>query len=61
MVGLTKNVGYMYAKSGIRCNAIAPGGVRTPIAHSLGNIDMNGMQTFRECAGTQRSEPVEPI
>ncbi|AIQ31487.1 3-ketoacyl-ACP reductase [Paenibacillus sp. FSL P4-0081] len=61
LVGLTKNVGYMYAKSGIRCNAIAPGGVRTPIANSLGNIDKEGMQTFREGAGTQRYEPVEPI
>ncbi|WP_438492148.1 SDR family oxidoreductase [Paenibacillus sp. IHBB 3054] len=61
LVGLTKNVGYMYAKSGIRCNAIAPGGVRTNIANTLGQIDMDGMQVFREGAGTQRSEAVEPI
>ncbi|UUZ94012.1 glucose 1-dehydrogenase [Paenibacillus sp. P25] len=59
LVGLTKNVGYMYAKSGIRCNAIAPGGVRTNIAMS--NIDKNGMQVFAEGAGTQRKEPVDPI
>ncbi|MDQ0897718.1 MULTISPECIES: SDR family oxidoreductase [unclassified Paenibacillus] len=59
LVGLTKNVGYMYAKSGIRCNAIAPGGVRTNIA--LSNIDMAGMQTYREGAGTQRCEPVDPM
>lgn len=51
----------MYAKSGIRCNAIAPGGVRTNIANTLGQIDMDGMQVFREGAGTQRSEAVEPI
>ena len=31
VVGLTKNVGYQYAKLGIRCNAIAPGGVNTNI------------------------------
>ncbi|MDQ0877489.1 NAD(P)-dependent dehydrogenase (short-subunit alcohol dehydrogenase family) [Paenibacillus sp. V4I3] len=61
LVGLTKNVGYMYAKSGIRCNAIAPGGVRTNIAHSMANIDMAGMQVFREGAGTQRKEPVDPV
>lgn len=61
VVGLTKNVGYTYAKSGIRCNAIAPGGVRTNIGSSMGNIDMAGMQTFREGAGTQRSEAVDPI
>ncbi|MNW37100.1 4-formylbenzenesulfonate dehydrogenase TsaC1/TsaC2 [compost metagenome] len=61
VVGLTKNVGYMYAKSGIRCNAIAPGGVRTTIAQTMGQVDMNGMQVFREGAGTQRSEAVEPF
>ncbi|WP_244226776.1 SDR family oxidoreductase [Paenibacillus protaetiae] len=31
VVGLTKNVGYQYAQLGIRCNAIAPGGVNTNI------------------------------
>jgi NAD(P)-dependent dehydrogenase (short-subunit alcohol dehydrogenase family) len=31
LIGLTKNVGYQYAKAGIRCNAIAPGGVNTRI------------------------------
>jgi NAD(P)-dependent dehydrogenase (short-subunit alcohol dehydrogenase family) len=31
VVGLTKNVGYQYAELGIRCNAIAPGGVNTNI------------------------------
>ncbi|RCW43501.1 SDR family oxidoreductase [Paenibacillus prosopidis] len=61
LVGLTKNVGYMHAKSGIRCNAIAPGGVRTNIVHTLGNIDMAGMKTFREGEGTQRLEAVDPI
>ncbi|KPU44397.1 glucose 1-dehydrogenase [Oxobacter pfennigii] len=31
LVGLTKNIGYMYATKGIRCNAICPGGVETEI------------------------------
>ncbi|HAX51517.1 SDR family oxidoreductase [Muricomes intestini] len=31
LVGLTKNIGYMYATKGIRCNAICPGGVDTEI------------------------------
>lgn len=35
LVGLTKNIGYMYAKSGIRCNAIAPGGVNTNIGKNM--------------------------
>jgi NAD(P)-dependent dehydrogenase (short-subunit alcohol dehydrogenase family) len=32
VVGLTKNTAYMYAKKGIRCNAIAPGSVNTEIS-----------------------------
>jgi NAD(P)-dependent dehydrogenase (short-subunit alcohol dehydrogenase family) len=35
LIGLTKNIGFMYAKSGIRCNAIAPGGVNTNIGKSM--------------------------
>ncbi|GAF12528.1 3-oxoacyl-[acyl-carrier protein] reductase [Bacillus sp. JCM 19045] len=35
VVGLTKNTGYMYGNEGIRCNAIAPGGVATNITSSL--------------------------
>ena len=35
IVGLTKNVGFMYADKGIRCNAICPGGVATDIASGL--------------------------
>jgi NAD(P)-dependent dehydrogenase (short-subunit alcohol dehydrogenase family) len=35
LIGLTKNTGYMYAKSGIRCNAIAPGGVNTHIGDTI--------------------------
>ena len=38
LIGLTKNTGYMYSKSGIRCNAIAPGAVNTNISET---IDMN--------------------
>jgi len=35
LIGLTKNTGYMYSKSGIRCNAIAPGGVNTSIGDTI--------------------------
>lgn len=35
IIGLTKNIGYDYAQKGIRCNAIAPGGVNTNITHAM--------------------------
>lgn len=35
LIGLTKNTGYMYSKSGIRCNAIAPGAVATNIGDTI--------------------------
>ena len=35
VVGLSKNIGYMYAQKGIRCNAICPGAVETNIASSM--------------------------
>jgi len=31
LIGLTRNTAYMYAKQGIRVNAICPGGVSTPM------------------------------
>lgn len=35
LVGLTRNIGFMYAQKGIRCNAIAPGGVNTNIGKDM--------------------------
>jgi NAD(P)-dependent dehydrogenase (short-subunit alcohol dehydrogenase family) len=35
LIGLTKNTGYLFAKKGIRCNAIAPGAVETQISDSI--------------------------
>lgn len=44
VIGLTKNTGFMYAKKGIRCNAIAPGAVETNIGSSMSNINQFGME-----------------
>lgn len=33
--GLTKNIAFMYANKGIRCNAICPGGVKTEITGTI--------------------------
>lgn len=42
LVSLTKNTAYMYIPDGIRCNAIAPGGIATEIATSMGMPNMAG-------------------
>lgn len=44
VVGFTKNVGFQYAKLGIRCNAIAPGGVNTNIGTSINEPNAFGME-----------------
>lgn len=42
LVSLTKNTAFMYIPNGIRCNAIAPGGIATEISTSMGMPNMNG-------------------
>lgn len=49
LVGLTKNIGYQYAGSQIRCNAIAPGGVNTNIVYGM---QSNAFGEQRMMAGT---------
>lgn len=43
VVGITKNVGFFHAPDGIRCNAIAPGGVNTNIGASMKTPNMKGL------------------
>ena len=42
VISLTKNTAFMYLPDGIRCNAIAPGGIATEIASSMGMPNMAG-------------------
>ncbi len=35
LIGLTKNIAFMYVAKGIRCNVIAPGGVKTNIGAGM--------------------------
>ena len=49
VVGLTKNVGILYANLGIRCNAIAPGAVNTNIGTTIYHPSQFGME--RSMAG----------
>jgi len=42
ILSATKNTAFMYQPDGIRCNAIAPGGIATEIASSMGMPNMAG-------------------
>ena len=42
LVSFTKNTAFMYMEKGIRCNAIAPGGINTDISNSMGMPNMEG-------------------
>lgn len=48
VVGITKNIAYMYAKEGIRCNAIAPGGINTNISSHMTSPSQFGMGRVME-------------
>ncbi|HEU0109991.1 MAG TPA: glucose 1-dehydrogenase [Flavisolibacter sp.] len=51
LIGLTKNTGYMYSKSGIRCNAIAPGAVQTNIGDTIDMTKITPLIEDRIMAG----------
>jgi NAD(P)-dependent dehydrogenase (short-subunit alcohol dehydrogenase family) len=60
LVGLTKNIGFMYGKQGIRCNAIAPGGVNTNIMEGINPNKAGYDQIIGGMATNLRmAEPVE--
>ncbi|MBQ2697305.1 MAG: SDR family oxidoreductase [Clostridia bacterium] len=51
LVSLTKNTAFMYMEQGIRCNAIAPGGIQTEIAGSMGTPNMKGYGRAQKVLG----------
>ncbi len=61
IVGLTRNIGFQYALSGIRCNAIAPGGVNTNIGKTIDNPNKFGMEraTAGASSNPRMGEPME--
>lgn len=60
LVGLTKNIGYMYGTKGIRCNGIAPGGVNTNIMEGV-TPNKAGMDRIMPGMATnlRSAEPIE--
>lgn len=63
LIGLTKNTANMYAKSGIRCNAIAPGAVATSIGETIDMTKITPMVQDRVMTGMalnpRTGEPIE--
>lgn len=43
VVGMTKNIAFMYGDAGIRCNAICPGGIKTNIGIGLSQPSQRGL------------------
>ena len=52
VVSLTKNTAFMYQPDGIRCNAIAPGGIATEISSSMGVPNMAGYGRVQKVLAT---------
>ena len=63
MIGLTKSTGYLYSKSGIRCNAIATGAVNTNMSQSLDMSKVTPLVNDRIMTGIalnpRFAEPIE--
>ncbi|KAK0225378.1 hypothetical protein IW262DRAFT_681694 [Armillaria fumosa] len=47
LVGATKNTAWLYKDDGIRCNAVAPGGVATNIVSTLRDMDVASSMRIR--------------
>lgn len=52
IVSMTKNTAFMYQPDGIRCNAIAPGGIATEIGNSMGQPNMSGYGRVQKVLAT---------
>lgn len=46
VVGMTKNIAFMYGDAGIRCNAICPGGIQTNIGIDMSKPSERGYSRF---------------
>lgn len=63
VVGLTKSTAYRYAKEGVRCNAVMPGGVETNIMSSIDatRLDQDSLAAIGVVHGSavRQARPVE--
>ena len=47
VVGMTKNIAFMYGDTGIRCNAICPGAVKTNIGYGSAKLSERGINRMK--------------
>lgn len=59
ITALTRHTAYMYNPQGIRCNAIAPGGVLTDIHQTIGKPNPTGYERIQKVLATA-PEPGKP-
>jgi NAD(P)-dependent dehydrogenase (short-subunit alcohol dehydrogenase family) len=61
VIGLTKSMAWTYVDYGIRCNAICPGGIRTPIMRNIDIDEGLGVERLRLPGATKprQGEPDE--
>ena len=61
LIGLTKNIAATYGSKGIRCNAMALGGVKTAIGIGGGTPSQLGMEVLTKTmsVGARMAEPIE--
>jgi NAD(P)-dependent dehydrogenase (short-subunit alcohol dehydrogenase family) len=60
MLGLTRNTAMRFAGTGVRCNAICPGSVLTPMTTASGDLDAD-MYTAMENYGNLQVGICQPI
>ena len=48
---MSRNTAYMYKKEGIRCNVIAPGGIKTEIGMAMGRPNVDGYTRLQGVLG----------
>lgn len=61
IVGLSKNIAYMYAPQGIRCNVVCPGGVDTEMTEDMDAHPFGTERIMAGCGNTIRSGSSEEL
>lgn len=57
VVALTKNTAFGYAKDNIRCNAVCPGTVETPLVAALSDTSKLNKEGFEKCISGSENSP----